>query len=125
MLWNDNFKRTKMTEVSCATRFPVAIDVIRGRVAGFYFKTYAETRPFYIEAIFWNQEINQFFQVLSNLSYYSPIPGYPSPLFFAHHIGKLSRKYADNILTIVHGLLTKRLQQDYKILLEDRFREAL
>ena len=125
MLWNEGFKRTKMTEVSCATRFPIAIDIIRGRVAGFYFKTIPDARPFYVETIFWDEEVDSFFQILSNLSYYSPMPGYPAPLFFAHHVGKLSRKYADSVLTIVHGLLTKRLQQDYKILLEDRFRESL
>jgi len=126
MLWNENFKRTKIVEVSCATRFPVAIDIIRGRVAGFYFKIFHDVRPFYVEAIFWAKDnINSFFQNLTNLSYYSPVPGYPAPLFFAHHVGKLSRKYADNVLNLVHGLLTRKLHQDYKVLLEDRFRESL
>lgn len=126
MLWGTSFKRTKITEVSCATRFPVAIDIIQGRVAGFYFKIFPEARPFYAEVIFWERDnIESFFQNLTNLCYYSPIPGYPAPLFFAHHIGKLNRKYAEGILNIVHGLLTQKLRQDYKILLEDRFRERL
>lgn len=126
MLWNQSFKRTKIAEVSCATRFPVAVNIIRGRVAGFYFKVFPDVRPFYTEAIFWEREdLDHFFQIISNLSYYSPIPGYPAPLFFAHHVGKLSREYADSILRLVHGILAKRFHQDYKVLLEDRFRESL
>lgn len=126
MLWNESFKRTKIAEVSCATRFPVAVEIIRGKVAGFYFKIFHDVRPFYVEAIFWNRDdIDSFFQNLTNLSYYSPVPGYPAPLFFAHHVGKLSRKYADRILNLVHGLLTQKLHQDYKVLLEDKFREGL
>jgi len=126
MLWNQGFKRTKVVEVSCATRFPVAVDIIRGRVAGFYFKVFPNVRPFYTEAIFWNtNNYEYFFQIISNLSYYSPLPGYPAPLFFAHHVGKLKREYADNILKLVHGLLTKKLKYEYKLLLEDKFRESL
>jgi len=126
MLWDESFKRTKIAEVSCATRFPVAVELIRGKVAGFYFKIFHDARPFYVEAIFWSKnDIASFFQNLTNLSYYSPVPGYPAPLFFAHHVGKLSRKYANGILNLVHGLLRRKLHQDYKVLLEDRFRETL
>jgi len=128
MFWNEGFKRTKITEVSCATRFPVAITIIRGRVSGFYFKIFHDVRPFYVEAVFWEknkEKVDSFFQTLCNLSYYSSVPGYPAPLFFAHHVGKLSTKYADGVLNLVHGLLTKTLHGDYRLLLEDRFRESM
>ncbi|MEM5866460.1 MAG: DNA double-strand break repair nuclease NurA [candidate division WOR-3 bacterium] len=126
ILWNKSFKRTRIVEVSCATRFPIAIENIRGKVAGFYFKIFPENRPFYVEAIFWEREdYDRIFQILSNLSYYSPRPGYPAPLFFAHHIGKISSEYAENILKLVHSILVSKLQGDYKLLLEDKFRESL
>jgi len=128
ILWNEGLKRTRITEVSCATRFPVAVSMIRGKVSGFYFKVFRDVRPFYVEAVFWNsdkEKVDSIFESLCNLSYYSPVPGYPAPLFFAHHVGKLSTKYADGILNLVHGLLAKRLHGDYRVLLEDRFRESL
>jgi hypothetical protein len=126
MFLNKSFKRTKIIEVSCATRFPIAIENIRGKVAGFYFKIFPESRPFYAETIFWGREdYEKIFQIISNLSYYSPVPGYPAPLFFAHHMGKINSEYAENILRLVHGILSSKLQEDYRLLLEDRFRESL
>lgn len=126
VFWGESFKRTRIVEVSSATRFPVAIETIRGRVAGFYYKAFLDSRPFYVEAILWSPDKLAFFlQNISNLSYYSPVPGYPAPLFFAHHVGKISRKYAERILDLVHGILTKAFREEYKILLEDRFRESL
>jgi hypothetical protein len=104
----------------------LAVELLRNNVYGFYYKIGENDRAFYTESIFWDKgSPENLFKILSNISYYSPISGYPGPLFFAHHLGKLNRKYADGILDIVQGIITKRIGKDYELLLDGQFRRLL
>jgi len=97
---NKTFLRTELIEVSKAIKnTPLPIKPLRGQTYGFYYKTTPISRVFYSEVFLPNTDRTKVWKTLVNSSVFSPLEGYPAPLYINHHLVKLRKSAARKILS--------------------------
>lgn len=121
---NEEFLRTKYTEVTCCLRNEIPARQLKGSVMGFYFKTLNNQRPFFIEVpMQFKDRIDDITSMLSSFSYYSLRMGYPFPLYAAHKQVELNKSYARNIARVLKNIAIKDIRD--RDIFNEQFHDSL